>query len=482
MKTEKFSYTTTALSNGKQMTLSTGEILAVLKGAELLGPKQELTYRRVGTDTRADCSDGLFVALVGERFDGNRFLSRARAAGAVGAVIGPSAPENDLPGDLQCFRVQDTLAALQDLGFFNRRRCSGCRAAAITGSNGKSTAKQLTASVCSQKFTTAATPGNLNNHIGVPLTLLGIEPETQVLVSEIGANHPGEIRRLASLIQPEISLITNIAPSHLQGFGSLEGILNAKLELFEQTELEGTCIINGDDPLLRREVSRFPQNKLTFGLGEGNQIRAFEVTPEKSVMPSFTLEPGGLRIDLPLYGRHNIYNALAAVAIGSVLGIGEEAIKAGLETATGLKMRMELKKIGGLLVLDDSYNANPVSMEAALKTLFEIEHEGPRVAVIGEMLELGALSEKLHRDLARRLAELPLDLVFLVGSHAEAMKKSYLFAGGRRKNILIAENFATCWDLLKDKLHGDELLLVKASRGIGLDYIVRRLERQNESS
>ena len=473
---------TSALSNGSQMTLSTKDILAALEGAELLGPRQEFIYQRVCTDTRRDCPGGLFVALVGERFDGNRFLSAAEAAGASGAVIGPSMQENSLPQGLQCFRVQDTLEALQSLASYHRRRCSHCRAVAITGSNGKSTTKQLAASVCSQKFTTIATRGNLNNHIGVPLTLLEIEPDTQVLVSEIGANHPGEIERLASLIEPEISLITNIAPTHLEGFGNLEGILKAKLELFEQTAQEGICIFNGDDPLLKQAALKFSQNVVSFGLENSNQVTACEISLEQTVMPSFALDPGGSRIHLPLFGYHNIYNALAAVAVGRVLGIEENAIKAGLESASGLKMRMELKKIGNLLVLDDSYNANPASMEAALQTVFEIEHEGPRVAVIGEMLELGPMSERLHRDLACRLAELAFDLVVVVGSQAKAMKESFLFAGGTRNKIFSAADSSAAWDLLKNKLQGGEFLLVKASRGIGLDFVVRQLEKETGSS
>ncbi len=479
---EKFSCTTTAFLNGSRMILSTGNILEALEGPELIGPGHELAYRRVCTDTRADCSDGLFVALVGECFDGNRFLAEARAAGALGAVIGKSAPENHLPEQLQCFRVSDTLEALQSLGTFNRSRCSSCRAVAITGSNGKSTAKQLTASVCSQEFTTLATFGNLNNHIGVPLTLLELETETQVLVAEIGANHPGEIRRLADLVKPEISLITNIAHTHLEGFGSLEGVLKAKLELFEQTARQGTCIYNGDDPLLRQAAAKFSQNTVAFGLEKGNQVTAGEIIMTGSVRPSFTLEPHGPRIQLPLYGRHNIYNALAAAAVGRVLEIGDDAVKAGLETASGLKMRMELKKIGNLSVLDDSYNANPASMETALKTIFEIEHQGPRVAVIGEMLELGPDSERLHRELACRLAELPFDRVYLVGSRAEAMEESYLSAGGTGNKISSAANSAACWDLLKNELKGDELLLVKASRGIGLEFVVRQLEKESGSS
>ncbi|MFC1537474.1 UDP-N-acetylmuramoyl-tripeptide--D-alanyl-D-alanine ligase [Gemmatimonadota bacterium] len=461
------------------MTLSSGNILAALEGAGLLGPRQEIDYSQVCTDTRADCSKGLFIALVGDKFDGNRFLAQARAAGALGAIIDKTIQDKALPEDLQCFRVEDTLVALQNLAAYNRRRHKKCRAVAITGSNGKSTTKQMTASVCSQKYITVSNRGNLNNHIGVPLTLLEIEPENQVLVSEIGANHPGEIHCLASLVKPDISVITNIAPTHLEGFGSLEGILKAKLELFEKTAAKGICVYNGDDPLLSGAARKIKQETVSFGLGDNNQVSAFDIDYESSFRPSFALKPGGPRINLLLYGRHNIYNALAAVAVGRALGIEEDAISTGLETVSSLKMRMDLKKIGGLLVLDDCYNANPTSMEAALKTFFEIEHQGPRVAVIGEMLELGPMSESLHRQLASRLAELPFDLVCVVGGQAEAMAESYLFAGGTKKQILCATDSVECWEKIKNKLQGDEFLLLKGSRGIGLDFIVRQLEEES---
>ncbi|MEA2063774.1 MAG: UDP-N-acetylmuramoyl-tripeptide--D-alanyl-D-alanine ligase, partial [Gemmatimonadota bacterium] len=333
---------TSALSNGKPMSLSTGDVLSAIAGAELAGSRAAVSYGEFFTDTRKPCRGGMFVAISGERYDGNRFLQEAADAGAAGAIIGSSAPEDTLlPEGLQCFRVADTLAALQDLAAWHRHLCTRVRVVGITGSNGKSTTKQLTLSVCSKAFTTQATAGNLNNHIGVPLTLLGLDPDTELMITEMAANHPGEIRCLASLARPVVSLITNIMPTHLEGFSSLEGILQAKLELFEQTGSQGTLIFNGDDELLRGAVGRFSQEKITFGLGHTNQVKPFEVILAGAARYSFTLRPGSRHIHLPVPGRHNIYNALAAAAVGRALGIADEEIAAGIEHASGLKMRME---------------------------------------------------------------------------------------------------------------------------------------------
>ncbi|OGG06612.1 MAG: hypothetical protein A3F83_09210 [Candidatus Glassbacteria bacterium RIFCSPLOWO2_12_FULL_58_11] len=458
------------------MELSTREILSSLDAVEPGGSRGEIIYRGVSTDTRADCRGKLFVALAGESFDANAFLNEAAAAGAAGALIGPSAGGCPQPESLQYFRVPDTLAALHRLAALARRRCPGCRAVAVTGSNGKSTTKELCAAIARIKFSTHATAGNLNNHIGLPLTLLGLEPHTQVLVAEIGANHPGEIRPLARLAAPEISVITNIAPVHLEGFGSLEGVLAAKLELFEETLATGHCVYCGDNSLLGARVPGAFRNTISFGLKEDNALSARDIVLDSAAHPSFTI-PGLTRVKLSLAGRHNVLNALAAAAVGRLLGLAAEDIRQGLEALKPLKMRGELKRLGGLLVLDDCYNANPLSMREALKTLEAISHKGSRAAVLGEMLELGAEAEKLHLELAAETAKRNLRLLVLVGAYAARMKDAYLKAGGAEKAIHTAEDAEEACEILKTTLEGDELLLVKGSRGVHLERVVKFLEK-----
>jgi len=458
------------------MKLKTGDIIAAIGEAELHGAGSELTYRGFSTDTRLACKDALFVALVGETFNGNAYLGQAKSAGALGALIGPEALNYQLPEGFQCFLVEDTLAGLQRLARHVRGLNPSCRAVAVTGSNGKSTTKEMIASIAGEKFRTHATSGNFNNHIGVPLTTLGIEPETEYLIVEIGANHPGEIRHLAQIVMPEISVITNIAPSHLEGFGSIGGVLTAKLELFEQTAADGVCVYNGDDSLLRKSVpGNFP-NTLSFGLSGDNDLRAGEISLDSQARPSFVFD-GSLRIKLGFAGLHNVTNALAAAAVGRLLGLEDNLIKKGLEALRSLKMRTELKKIGNTVILDDSYNANPLSMREALKTLEAIEHDGPRGIVAGEMLELGPEAKGLHEELARLIAARPLAPVVFVGGFAQQMKAAYLSAGGSEDAVFTAENADHACDILRKRLSGGELLLVKGSRGVHLERIIEKLEK-----
>ncbi|MCE5270497.1 UDP-N-acetylmuramoyl-tripeptide--D-alanyl-D-alanine ligase [bacterium] len=457
------------------MLLTTADIRSALPWAVLCGPEGQRGYARVATDSRADCSGTLFVALAGERFDGNRFVAAAAAAGAAGAIVGPGAEE--LPDGLQCFRVKDSLEALQRLAAWHRRRMSGCRVVGVTGSNGKSTTKQMIAAVLGRAFRTQATPGNLNNHIGVPLTLLSLEPETQVLVAEMGANHPGEIRHLAGLAAPDAAVVTNIAPAHLEGFGSVEGVRDAKLELFEQTVPAGWRLYNSDDPRLAGAVpQRFP-DALGFGLGEAAETRATEISLDDQARAGFSLD-GACRVRLGIPGRHNVLNALAAAAVGKAFGMDYEGIRAGLEAAEALGMRMQMLHVGALKVLNDCYNANPSSVTEALNTLEQIEHTGRRLAVLGEMLELGHLSGDLHARVARDAAARELDLALFVGKYAQEMKESFIQAGGQRDRVLAATDSDTAWTALREFLRPGDLVLLKASRGMRLETVLRAIEQE----
>jgi len=456
------------------MKLNTTEIVAALGEVSFSGPREELTYQGVSTDTRSDCRQKLFVALVGDNFDGNAYLDQAVRAGAWGAVIGPTSAGRELAPGLQYFRVQDTLGALQALAAQVRQKLHLTRAVAVTGSNGKSTTKEMIAAVVSRRFRTHASSGNFNNHVGVPLTLLELEAEHEVLVAELGANHRGEIRRLARLVAPETSVITNVAPAHLEGFGSLEGVLRAKLELFEETAPDGVCIYCGDNELLKKNVpGKFPHT-LSFGLGPDNDLSAAEVTLDSAACPSFILDRN-LRIRLSLPGRHNVLNALAAATVGRTLGLTDREIAEGLERVRPLEMRGRIVRIGGLTVLDDSYNANPLSMCEALKTLTAFEHRGPRAAVLGQMLELGGQAREMHVELAEHAAGLPLDLVVMVGEHAADMRQAYLDAGGKAAAFAAADA-DQAHRVLKRELAGGELILVKASRGIRLERLIEKLE------
>ncbi len=456
------------------MELTTTQIVSALPSSSLLGDSAEKQYRGVATDTRVRCDGMLFVALRGESFDANAFLEQAAAAGATGALIESSAHRQPMPPGLQYFEVEDSLAALQRLAASARQRISGLRVVAVTGSNGKSTTKEMIASLSRTRWRTHATAGNYNNHIGVPLTLLAMPGDTEVLVAELGANHPGEIGELARMVRPRISVITNVAPAHLEGFGSVKGVLAAKTELFEETSPDGVCIYCGDNgPLAASVPGRFG-NTVSFGLEPGNDVRADGLKLNGNGAPSFTLAPD-TAITLATPGRYNALNALAAAAAGRALGLDDQAIRQGLEAVRPLTMRGRLKKIGGLTVLDDSYNANPLSMAEALKTLMALEHGGPRVAVLGQMLELGEAAPELHRQLAVRAAKAGVDLAVMVGEYAQDMKKVWVNNGGDQSRVFAAADAASAWTILNKILGGDELLLVKASRGIRLERVIEKL-------
>lgn len=459
------------------MALKTSDILAALGTATLAGPTGTRTFERVVIDSRDDCSRGLFVALRGERFDGNRFLDQAAESGAVGALVGPPEAVGGMPEGLQCFIVEDTLKSLQSLAAWWREVRTGCRVVGVTGSNGKSTTKQMIAAVLGRAFRTQATAGNLNNHIGLPLTLLSLKSDTECLVAEMGANHPGEIRLLARLARPGISVVTNIAPCHLEGFGSLRGVLDAKLELFEETAGDGVLIYNGDDPLLAEEVPKRFVGIRSFGLGEHCDIRATEILLDSRAGASFTLDRS-IRVNLAIPGRHNVLNALAAVAVGMESGVPPAEIKLGLETTEPMGLRMQLQQTGNVKILNDSYNANPSSMREALNTLEQISHSGRRLAVLGEMLELGEDAADLHRMVAREAAGKGLDLVVFVGRFADLMKKEFTLAGGDPRKALVASDSAGAWEALKPELRPEDLLLLKASRGIRLETIAREMEKE----
>ncbi|MBW7994984.1 MAG: UDP-N-acetylmuramoyl-tripeptide--D-alanyl-D-alanine ligase [Candidatus Glassbacteria bacterium] len=456
------------------MELTTSKIIAALPGCNLGGDTAERTYRGVATDTRSNCDGRLFVALRGESFDANAFLEQAAQAGAMGALVGPSVKNYPRPEGLQYFETADTLKALQHLGAHLRQLASGLRVIAVTGSNGKSTTKEMISAVVRTSWRTHATVGNFNNHVGVPLTLLSMPEGTELLVAELGANHPGEIRELARMVRPDISVITNVAPAHLEGFGSLEGVLHSKTELFEETTPGGTCIYCGDDKLLSDYVPGRFERTVTFGLEPGNDIAAAALELDDSGAPSFTLADGP-RIELALPGRYNVLNALAAVAAGRALGLDDLKIKEGLEAVRPMEMRGTLRRIGRWTVLDDSYNANPLSMAEALNTLMALRHDGPRVAVLGQMLELGPAARRLHEQLAADAAARGLDMAVMVGEYAGDMKNAWMDAGGEAAKIFTASDADEAWAILNKNLGGGELLLVKASRRIRLERVIEQM-------
>ena len=398
------------MTNSHPIPWTTREILEATQG-ELLCGELERPFSGVFIDSRKISADGVFLAIAGEVHDGHNFTAEVVQQGVRGLVIN-RAKSQQLPVSswkpigVVCIAVADTTRALGDMAAFNRRR-SAAAVVAITGSNGKTTTRQMIAGVVSQQYKTLATAGNFNNAIGLPLTLLGLEADHQWAVVELGTNNPGEIAGLAKICAPDIGVITNIGPAHLEGLGSLEGVAREKGSLLKGLRPGGKAVLNADDPRVRQLAGRTNHEVHLYGVSEDAAVKAEQVA-ETPAGIDFTLkiaeESIFIRLNSP--GRFMVSNALAAAAVGHLLGLSFAAIKAGLESFQPVAARMNIVHTpGGIHIIDDTYNANPDSMKAALTTLTKISGGARTVFVAGDMLELGRQAPSLHSQLGRLAAE-----------------------------------------------------------------------------
>ncbi len=399
----------------------TSEFLANACGATLTGSAR--TFDSVVTDSRKSCVGGLFVALTGENFNGHDFVSQAIAAGAQGVLV---SADVEVAADITVLRVEDTLLALQAMAKAHRARFAG-RVVGITGSNGKTTTKQLTASVLRAHFgesAVLATEGSLNNHFGVPLTLLRLTAEHRAAVIEMGMNHFDEISLLTKIARPHIAVVTNAGPAHLEGVGSLMGVAKAKGEIFEGLADDGVAIINADDEYNAywRVVAR-DHRQIEFGSSARAHVTA-NLAEGKPFAITWRDNHEAVAIALPLPGQHNRMNALAVAAVARALSIPTSALKAGLESASNVSGRLtQVFLPRGVTVFDDSYNANPASMRAAASVLCQSPRE--RILVLGDMAELGDESLALHRQLASHVAALPIDRVLTCGAKFASVNDAF---------------------------------------------------------
>jgi UDP-N-acetylmuramoyl-tripeptide--D-alanyl-D-alanine ligase len=421
---------------------------------------QLIPVKKISTDSRTIKRGELFVALRGENFDGHNFVEAAAKAGAAGAIVALNW-KGRLPDQFPLLRVPDTLLAYQALAA-NYRRSLQLKVLAITGSNGKTSTKDFAASVLARRFRVTKTEGNFNNQVGLPRTILEATSQHEVAVWEIGMNHPGEIAALSKIAAPDAGIITNIGLAHIEFMGSREAIAKEKGALAEAVGPEGTVILNADDPFSKGIAAR-TRAKVVFAGINGGSLRASEIRQSADGC-EFTILEGAhrCRAQLPVPGLHMVQNALLAVAAGRAFGLSIEECAAGLATAPLAKARLQIKEIGGVQFLDDSYNANPDSMKAALRTLVELDAEGKRIAVLGEMRELGDASERGHREVGETAATLKIDHLIAIGSVAAAIAAAAKRAGLQQSSI--ASSTAEAAQLLgKIALPGD-LVLVKGSR------------------
>lgn len=428
----------------------------------------EKPFRGANFDSRRVRSGELFIAITGAR-DGHDFAASALEKGAAAVVA-------SRPVEGPAIYVTDTVSALQDIARGYRETLS-CRCVGITGSVGKTTTKEMIAAVLSTALRTEKTAANFNNGLGLPVTVLGLRPDCQAAVLEMGMNHFGELSRLTAIAQPDIAVITNIGTMHIENLGSREGILRAKLELLEGLRSGGTVIFNGDDALLRPVAERY--GAICFGFSPDCQVRAMEpeTLPEGQRFPVRAFGET-FAVELPAAGRHNVYNALAAVAVGLCCGLTPEQICSGLREFRNTGMRQAILNMQGVTVIEDCYNAGPESMEAALKVLAQTPAAGKRYAVLGGMLELGSYAPERHEAVGR-IAAGCADALLAYGAHSEGY-----VAGAKAAGLADAAWYpsheAMAQALLSRAEPGDALLF-KGSRGMRMERVLELFRQGMEN-
>ena len=455
------------------MDATSFEKIAQWSGGQLSSGNPQGTVTTVCIDSRALKAGDFFVALRGDNFDGHTFLVEAAKRGAAGALVEES-PANLIPG-FAVIVVKDTLQGLQRLAT-EYRRSLNVQVIGLTGSNGKTSTKDLTAAVLGENFQVTKTDGNFNNHIGVPLTLLRAKGTDQIGVFEMGMNHPGEIAPLAAMAAPEVGIITNIGMAHIEFMGSSEAIAQEKGMLAEALPPSGTLILSADDKFSESIAARTKADVVLAGIDKG-EVFASNLRAH-SGGTKFTLHADGrtAEAELAVPGEHMVRNAMLAVAAGRVFGLSLEECAAGLTKLLLTKGRLEQKLIRGIHILDDTYNANPDSMIAALRTLASMPAAGRRIAVLGRMAELGAEAEHGHRLVGEAAAAAHLDNVIGVGAEAHWITEA-AWRGGVEK-VTHVESTEEATKVLRDLAKAGDLVLIKGSRSARMERIVEGLLAQ----
>jgi UDP-N-acetylmuramoyl-tripeptide--D-alanyl-D-alanine ligase len=459
--------------------LSIEEVLKATRG-KLLQGEGNTSFQGISTDSRTVTEGELFIALKGSRFDGHHYVLEALEKKAGGVVI-----EEEKVGDIRwngyrakaVIAVKDTLFALGNIALDWRRKYR-TPLVALTGSNGKTTTKEMIAACLETTFPILKTKGNLNNLIGLPLTLLTLTEKERVVVLEMGMNVPGEIRRLTEIAEPDVGLITNIQKVHLEGMESLERLKEEKGELFRKMRRDGTILVNQDDPRVVELASDYPGQKITFGIEHPAEVMAKEIRLGGAEGTFFTLilEGEAMEIHLRLLGRHFIPNALSAIAVACLFGVEVKQVKEALENFQSIPMRMEIVPLkGGKTLINDAYNANPHSMGLALETLVEAKGEGRAIAVLGDMLELGNFTKEAHEQLGEKVSELSIDFLLALGEEAPIVVESAIRHGFPLERVRVVESHSEAISILKQMIQNGDWILVKGSRRMAMEKIVEGL-------
>jgi len=459
--------------------MTAGDILSPMQG-ELLRGSRDRSFSGLSTDSRTVGEGQLFWALKGETFDGHAFVKDAIQRGAAGAVVDKDRYP-DLPGNTGAavLGVPDTLKALGDLAGWWRHRFKA-RVTAITGSAGKTTTKEMTSAILSLEGFTLKNEGNLNNLIGLPLSLFLLDESHRYAVLEMGMNRPGEIGRLTEITDPDVGLITNVGRAHLEGVGSIEGVARAKVELLEKMSPRALAILNGDDRILMQAAAAFRKKPVTFGQGLQNPVRAQKIRNLGREGFSFDIhwEGKSFSVRLRVPGFQNVYNALAAAAIALSMNLSTDRIQEGLSGFEGIKGRFKVTPLpDGSILIDDTYNSNPSSLRAALESLRALAPQGRKVIVgLGEMLELGDETVPGHVEAGEMVAQAGADWFVALGDHAPEMIRGALHKGYPLERAIHVKNHQEMEAKILEVMKPGDLVLLKASRRTGLDRVADRLK------
>ncbi|MBW2595025.1 MAG: UDP-N-acetylmuramoyl-tripeptide--D-alanyl-D-alanine ligase [Deltaproteobacteria bacterium] len=466
------------LKDMKSPVLKTEEIIAATGGTLVRGNPAG-AFEGLSTDSRAVIKGNFFIPLTGERFKGHDFIPDAVKNGASGLLIQRRAEgiQESVPGDVSVVLVDDTLRALGDIANLWRRKFT-IPVVAVTGSSGKTTTKEMIAMVAGLSGNVLKSRGNYNNLVGLPLSLLEMNAEHEIAVVEMGTSRRGEIERLTTIAEPDIGVITNIGPAHLEGFGSVDAVMEEKGDLFFNMRDDGLAIINRDDEFSRILADRWTGRNISFGIDENAFVRAERIFMRGERGVSFTLKMGGTGkgVDMTVVGRHNIYNALACAAACRAMDIEYDLICDGLSAFRQIQGRMDVHRLRrGGSVIDDTYNANPASVIEALKTLSNLKGNNESIVIFGDMLELGEEAERLHEEIGRAMADTGVGSIFLRGDFSGSVARGAIEEGFREDHIHFVETPEMVMGALHSLLREGDWILVKGSRSMKMEEFLHAI-------
>lgn len=458
--------------------ISISEIVEATKGT-LVGRGLVESVKNISIDSRSLRKGDFFIPLKGENFDGHKFITEACKKGICGFLFSESdafAPDLIAKKYLNGILVKDTTKALQDIAMYYRNKYN-LKVACVTGSNGKTTTKDILGTMLSSEKV-LVTEGNKNNHIGVPLMLLKLKSRIKKAVLELGMNHSGEIRRLTQLASPDVAVVTNIGYAHMEFFKSLDEVAKAKLEITEHLKEDGVLIVNGDDEVLMRNLKKYKGKVITFGLKSANDVYAKDIKADAEKI-SFTIKDGkakkSFKVSVELIGKHNVYNVLAAFCAASSMGVDTDVILSSLDNLTISDNRMRKQTVKGITMINDAYNANPTSTAAAITALTDMEVKGKKIFVFADMKELGKISKKAHAEIGEKVAKAGIDFFVTFGDLAKEAAVSALKNKMPEENVVSVNTQKEAASALMRILDKGDSVLLKGSRVMKLEQIEKYL-------